>query len=170
MKKNLMFISMVSPIIAALIWTAEPTHVWSARSWPETNSATTSDKVKTPADTESERLYQLGMKAVEAENYQKAFDYFWQASRLERDNPNVLNMLAYTQRKLGNFDEAFRYYKMALKLRPNFPQAREYLGEAHIQAALEQIRILKSYGPNAQKEFEDLMESFKKAVETLPRK
>ena len=56
----------------------------------------------------------------------------------------MLNMLAYVQRKLGQTDEALESYRKALKLRPQFPEAREYLGEVYIQASLEQIDILSN--------------------------
>jgi len=52
-------------------------------------------------------------------------------------------MLAFTQRKTGHLDDAFRNYRRALEISRPFPQAREYLGEAHIQAALQQVEILR---------------------------
>ncbi len=167
MKKNNLLPCSVILTVAAVLWISQPPIVWSARPLPDVPQSKRAGEADYGADTESKRLFQKGMAAVDSENYQKAYDYFWQASRLERNNPDFLNMLAYSRRKLGNFDEAFRYYKMALNLRPRFPQAREYLGEAHIQAALEQIKILKNYGPDAAHELEDLMESFRKAVESL---
>ena len=50
-------------------------------------------------------------------------------------------MLAFSERKQGNLDEAFEYYAKALALRPKFPEAREYLAEAHIQAALKELKL-----------------------------
>ena len=38
-------------------------------------------------------------------------------------------------------DEAFSLYGRALRLRPEFPEAREYVGEAHIDAALERFAL-----------------------------
>ena len=118
--------------------------------------------------TKSQELYQKGMAAAEAENYDNAYDYFKRAHREDAGNPDILNMLAFSQRKRGNLDEAFEYYDKALKLRPRFPEAREYLGEAHIQAALEQIRILQTYGSDADHALEELVEAFRKAAKTLP--
>ncbi len=168
MKANNLFSGAFTLTMAAILWVSPLTNAWSARPLPETSQSTPAEKDDNCFDTESQRLFQQGMAAVDSQNFQKAYDYFWRASRLERNNPDILNMLAYTQRKLGNFNEAIRYYDMALKLRPHFPQAREYLGEAHIQAALEQIKILKSYGPQAEHELADLIESFRKAAESLP--
>ena len=99
-------------------------------------SAGTSSKQRAPKKrvqdtaTESERLYQKGMVASVAENYDQAYEYFNRAYQKDAGNPDILNMLAFSQRKRGNLEEAFDYYEKALKLRPRFPQAREYDGPA----------------------------------------
>lgn len=76
-------------------------------------------------------------------------------------------MLAHTQLKLGMIEESLENYKKALKLRPRFPEAREYLGEAYIQAALRELETLKSYGTEAAEQSEDLVNEFKKAAGAL---
>ncbi len=43
------------------------------------------------------------------------------------------NSLGYTQRKLGAFDDALASYGKALELRPGFPEALEYRGEAYLR-------------------------------------
>ena len=43
------------------------------------------------------------------------------------------NALGYTQRKLGAFDDALASYGKALELRPGFPEALEYRGEAYLR-------------------------------------
>ena len=90
-----------------------------------------------------------------------------QASRKAPHDPDILNMLAYSQRKLGRTDEAIVNYHKALALRARFPEAREYLGEAYLQAALEQLRILKTYGADGEEGREELIEAFKEAAATL---
>jgi hypothetical protein len=75
----------------------------------------------------------------------------------------VLNMLAHSQRMLGMIDDAIENYKKALSLRPIFPQAREYLGEAYIQAALREIEILKNYGSSGDEFRNDLVSALKAA-------
>ena len=77
-------------------------------------------------------------------------------------------MLAFSQRKLGKFDDAFANYSKALKLRPRFPEAREYLGEAHIQAALREIETLKSYGVDGKEQLGDLVKALKDAAAAQP--
>lgn len=112
-------------------------------------------------------LYDQGMKADKNGDYQKARTLFKQALSLDRNNPDILNMLAHAQLKVGMIDESLENYKKALQLRPRFPEAREYLGEAYIQAALREIGTLKSYGGEAVEQLEDLVKEFKKAAERL---
>ena len=51
------------------------------------------------------------------------------------DNPNTpraLNYRGYATRKLGRTDEGIGYYLKSVALDPNYPQVREYLGEAYV--------------------------------------
>ena len=67
----------------------------------------------------------------------------------------------------GKLDEAFKNYDKALSVRERFPQAREYLGEAHVQAALEQARLLQSYGADGEKDLAGLVAAFARAAVDL---
>jgi len=112
-------------------------------------------------------LYDQGVKASEAGDFQDALTLFQQALQEDPNNADTLNMLAHTQRKLGMLDEALSNYKKALELRPKFPEAREYLGETYIDAAMAQAETLKSYGPDGQEQLEDLSKEFKEAAKKL---
>jgi len=112
-------------------------------------------------------LYDQGVKASDAGDFQDALTLFQQALEADPNNPDILNMLAHTQRKLGMLDEALSNYKKALELRPKFPEAREYLGETYIDAAMAQAETLKSYGSDGQEQLEDLSKAFKEAAEKL---
>jgi tetratricopeptide (TPR) repeat protein len=43
------------------------------------------------------------------------------------------NALGYTQRKLGSYDDALASYARALDLKPGYPEALEYRGEAYLR-------------------------------------
>jgi tetratricopeptide (TPR) repeat protein len=43
------------------------------------------------------------------------------------------NSLGYTQRKLGSYDDALASYAKALDLKPGYPEALEYRGEAYLR-------------------------------------
>ena len=112
-------------------------------------------------------LYNQGVTAGKNNDFQAALTFFEGALSEDNNNPDIINMLAHTQRKLGMIDEALANYKKALELRPRFPEAREYLGEAYVQAALREIETLKSYGSEANENLDDLTKDFKEAAETL---
>ncbi|MDE2222137.1 MAG: tetratricopeptide repeat protein [Candidatus Omnitrophica bacterium] len=119
------------------------------------------------AGAQTVSLYDQGIAAGQANDFQKALPLFEQALRQDPNNPDILNMLAHTQRKIGLIDEALANYKKALELRPRFPEAREYLGEAYVQAALREVEVLKSYGGDAKDELEDLTNDIKEAGQKL---
>ena len=49
----------------------------------------------------------------------------------DRNNPQVLNLIGYSTRKLGDVDKGIDYYHRALAIDPNYTKARQYLGEAY---------------------------------------
>lgn len=69
-----------------------------------------------------------GEKAIKAKDWKTAL------SRLNAAKPNadVYNLLGYAHRNLGNYDEAFKNYKLALQADPNHKGAHEYVGEAYL--------------------------------------
>jgi Tfp pilus assembly protein PilF len=50
----------------------------------------------------------------------------------DKENPRALNAMGFSTRKLGDVDGALPYYARALALKPDYVQAREYLGEAFL--------------------------------------
>ncbi len=77
-------------------------------------------------------------------------------------------MLAYSQRKSGSINIAIETSKRALRLRPNFPQAREYLGETYLQAALRELIALERAGKAASHQHARLLRALHEAVKELP--
>ena len=124
------------------------------------------NKPEPPSDP-ARQLYDQGLQKAQANDFTAALPLFERAHQAKKDDPEILNMLAFTQRKLGQLDEAFANYAKALELRPDFPQAREYLAEAHLQAAMLQMQILRGYGPKADAEVAQLADAFAKAARTV---
>jgi len=114
-------------------------------------------------------LYNQGLDAVKNNAYAKAVDLFQQALDIDANNADVLNQLAHAQRKIGKLDDAIENYWKALKIRPDFAEAREYMGEAYLQGAVEQARLLKSYGDKSQEQLEDLTKDFQEAIEKVKK-
>ena len=131
-----------------------------ANSTPPSSSPTNSISTNQNAAA----LYDQGFAASNNNDYKGALSLFMEALKDDPNNPDILNMVAHTQRKLGDINDALANYQKALELRPNFPVAREYLGEAYIQAATGEIATLKSYGDNGKEQADDLIKSLKDAA------
>jgi tetratricopeptide (TPR) repeat protein len=108
--------------------------------------------------------FELGVGLVSDGKFAEARASFEQANRKRRNDPEILNMLAYTQRKTGHVDLAIENYRKALKLQPDFPEAREYLGEAYLQAALAQLDWLEKAGGKAKSQHGQLLRALHDAA------
>lgn len=91
------------------------------------------------------------------------------ASVADKRNPEVLNGLGYTNRKLGQFPEAIEFYRQAIALDPNYAEAREYLGEGYatmgkLDLAKEQLSEIRRICGTSCEEYIDLNEAIEKAV------
>lgn len=74
---------------------------------------------------------------------------------------DAYNLLAFSLRNVGSFDEAHRNYDKALALDPDHKGAREYLGELYVKTgqmakAREQLAILRKLCPTGCEELDDL--------------
>ena len=81
--------------------------------------------------------------------YERAFKKLLESNKEKPNEPNTLNYLGFTSRKLGNFEDAEKYYLAGLKIKPNHKGINEYLGELYLntnrkQKAIERLNILKS--------------------------
>lgn len=112
-------------------------------------SGSSSEESESKRPSKVERLYSEGEKQVKKDNYTEAIENFKKILEEKSSHPEALNMLAYSQRKMGRNRKSIRNYWKALDNKPNFPEAREYLGQAYLQAALEQLNRLKNRGDEA---------------------
>ncbi len=122
----------------------------SSSSGSSSGSASSTSKSPISAFTAVE-WYEKGFEASEAEKYAEAIQSFKNAVALDPKYAEAYNMLGFCTRKTGNARGAFPYYEKALSLRPDFPEAREYYGEAQLQAgnvakAVQQYLILYKAG------------------------
>ena len=110
-------------------------------------------------------LYNQGFAASDAGHYQAAADLFKAAIAKRSDYAEAYNMLGFCTRKMGNVAGAFAFYEKALQLKPNFPEAREYYGEAYLQQgdlakAVQQYIILEKAGSKNASELLDKINDF----------
>jgi tetratricopeptide (TPR) repeat protein len=101
---------------------------------------------------------------AEDKRYDEALDVL---ALLENSNtPHALNYRGYATRKLGRTDEGIGYYLQSVALDSNYPQVREYLGEAYVtqgkyDLAREQLAIIQGICGTDCEYFEDLAQAIK---------
>ena len=81
--------------------------------------------------------------------YSQAFKKLNKAYTSDKKNPDILNYMGFTSRKIGNFEEAETYYLKGLDLDPKHNGINEYLGELYVQTnridkANERLAVLKN--------------------------
>ena len=72
-------------------------------------------------------------RLIEQEQYQQAIDALGKALEEDAEDADLLNLYAFSSRKLGRFDTALDYYTRALESEPKHRGANEYLGELYLQ-------------------------------------
>ena len=65
--------------------------------------------------------------------YAQAFKKLEKAYKSDKKNPDILNYMGFTTRKIGNFDQAEKFYLKGLSINPNHNGINEYLGELYVQ-------------------------------------
>ncbi len=81
--------------------------------------------------------------------YSQAFSKLEKAHKSDKKNPDILNYMGFTTRKVGNFEQAEKFYLQGLKIKPNHNGINEYLGELYVQTnqidkANERLAVLKN--------------------------
>jgi tetratricopeptide (TPR) repeat protein len=104
---------------------------------------------------------------IEEEKYQAAIDKLQAALKDAPNDADLLNLTAYSQRKLQRFDEALVNYQKALQIDPDHLGANEYLGELYLQLgqldkALERLEVLDKECFFGCEEYDDLKEAIEK--------
>jgi len=82
------------------------------------------------ASVTAEALYLAAADLVLEARYADALPLHFRIR--DRNNPQVLNLIGYSTRKLGDVDKGIDYYHRALAIDPNYTKARQYLGEAYL--------------------------------------
>lgn len=84
---------------------------------------------------------------IEAGEYRVALKELESLQAEQPGDADIYNLLGYSHRKLGEFDQAERYYQRALSIDPEHRGANEYLGELYLQTdrpelARERLEVL----------------------------
>ena len=106
----------------------------------------------------AKNLEKKGKLEKAKKKYEKAQKLLIKSNKKKPDNPNTLNYLGFTTRKLGDFENGEKYYLQGLAIDPKHIGINEYLGELYVATnrhnlAVERLEVLS--GCNC-KEYEDL--------------
>ena len=96
--------------------------------------------------------------------YNKAYKKLLEAHKTESRNPDILNYLGFTLRKVGKFEQAEKYYLQGLEIKPNHNGINEYLGELYLQTnridkANERLAVLKNCKCEEYNELKEIMKN-----------
>ena len=111
----------------------------------------------------AKKLEKKGKNEKAIKLYNSAHKKLLEAYKTERRNPDILNYLGFSLRKIGNFDQAEKYYLEGLEIKPNHNGINEYLGELYIQTnrmdkAKERLVVLKECNCEEYNELKNLIE------------
>ena len=105
----------------------------SASSSSNGSSKIKSDYEKAVSLIKSAKKYDKKGKSDKAEKrYKKAFKLLLVSNKKKPNNPDILNYLGFTSRKLGEFEKGENYYLEGLAIEPNHIGINEYLGELYV--------------------------------------
>jgi len=133
-----------------------------------------SSKIKTNYEKavtliKSAKKYDRKGKSDKAEKrYRKAFKLLIASNKKEPNNPDTLNYLGFTSRKLGDFKIGENYYLEGLAIEPNHVGINEYLGELYvvtnrIELAKERLNVLTNCNCEEYDELKEIIEGTKKS-------
>ena len=96
--------------------------------------------------------------------YEKALEYLLKSNEKNPNQPDTLNYLGFALRKLGNFEEAEKYYLEGLSIKPDHYGINEYLGELYIQTnrielAKERLEVLENCNCEEYNELKEVIEN-----------
>jgi len=109
----------------------------------------------------------LAKQAINDGDYDVAINQLTELHEQDPDNADVLNLLGYGYRKIGNFDQARGYYLQALAVDPEHRGANAYMGELYLETgqlekAEERLAVLDSDCWLGCDEYTELKESVQK--------
>ena len=141
----------------------------SAGSSDNSSSKTKSNYEKAVTLIKSAKKYDRKGKSDKAEKrYKKAFKLLLVSNKKKPNNPDTLNYLGFTSRKLGDFKKGENYYLEGLAIEPNHVGINEYLGELYvatnrIELAKERLDVLTNCNCEEYKELKEIIEGTRKS-------
>ncbi len=100
--------------------------------------------------------------------YEKAQKLLIKSNKKKPLQPDTLNYLGFTTRKLGDYENGEKYYLLGLEINPNHIGINEYLGELYvvtnrIDLAKERLKVLESCNCEEYNELKEIIAGTKKS-------
>jgi len=119
-----------------------------------------------PEDEEASDLTQIKQQ-IEDDRASEAETSLRQLLANDPKNPDILNLLGYANRKLGQWQASRDFYTDALTIEPGHKGALEYMGELELEtgdvaAAKKLLQRLRDQCPDGCEELDDLLLAFSK--------
>lgn len=135
--------------------------------FPGTSFSAGDDPDTSPDSQSGPSYYEQGRAQVNSGNWSRAAALFRKAVDRDGKNCKALNMLGFSLRQSGRRQEAIQAYNRALSIKPDYAQALEYRGKAHVgtgnkRAALADYEKLVRLGS-------PLAEDLKEAIDKLAK-
>ena len=131
--------------------------LWSAGAFAFMSSGTST------GNGDADEEYRIAKTAIAQFDYQKAIDHLQKVLAATPDNADALNLMGFSERKLGHLDASLAYYDKALALKPEHLGANEYLGELYLEMkdvkkAEERLAVLEKACNASCEEYDELKE------------
>ena len=131
--KNLILILLIT-LYSSILFAAGPSPTDSKMK----TTASTGVKAATKFDVgmkwvSKAKKFEKKKKQVKAESaYKKAIKSLLEANTQNPGDPDTLNLLGFSHRKIGDYDNAEIYYAMGLEIDPKHIGINEYMGELFV--------------------------------------
>ena len=116
----------------------------------------------------AKKLEKKGKTMKANQKYEKAQKLLLKSNEKEPDNPDTLNYLGFTTRKIGDFENGEKYYLQGLKIDPKHIGINEYLGELYVATnrmdlAKERLAILMNCNCKEYTDLKDIIDGVKES-------
>ena len=108
-------------------------------------------------------------KQIKAKNaYKKAIKNLLEANNQDPSNPDTLNLLGFSHRKIGDYSNAEIYYAMGLEIDPKHIGINEYMGELFVvtnrmDEAKKRLAVLENCNCKEYKELKQVIDGTKQS-------
>jgi predicted Zn-dependent protease len=159
---------LVTGVLALALSVALPADIGFAAGGGGGGGSSAGGDSKKKSTSSSASLYAKAKAKVEAKDYRGAKPMLEKLLAKSPRDADVLNLMGYCSRKLGDPDEALEYYQKALAINPKHIGANEYLGELYLEMkdlpkAEERLKVLTQAcnGCEEQEELEEKIADYK---------